>query len=112
MMEHYKLADNIDPSLKQQKQNEQNKLHEIIMKEVSKSMQEMFQQQHQCHHSDDDSDINQSHQMESMDNITVSECFNLSDLLQPPTKNKTQHFAPNSTVILEMQFGKSRLHKL
>jgi hypothetical protein len=41
----------------QQKQKEQNGLHEIIMKEVSKLMQEMFKQLHQHHHSDNDSDI-------------------------------------------------------
>jgi hypothetical protein len=44
----------------------------------------------------------------------MSECFNLSDLRQPPTKKtKTQHVAPISTAILEMQLvGKSRLHQL
>jgi hypothetical protein len=99
---------------KQQKQKEKNELHEMIMKEVQQSMQDMFKQLHQCHHLDDDSDIDESHQMESMDSITtLSECFNLSDLRQPPTpKTKTQHFAPVSTAILEMQLGKSRLHKL
>jgi hypothetical protein len=83
------------------------------MKEVQQSMQNMFKQLHQHHHSDDDSNMDESHKLESMDNITVSECFNLSDLHQPPTKKtKTQHFAPISTVILEMQLGKSRLHNL
>ena len=97
----------------QQKQKEQNELHEMIMKEVQKSMQDMFKQPHQRHHLDDDSDMDESHQLESMDNITVSECFNLSDLRQPPTKKtKTQHFAPISTAILETRLGKSRLHKL
>jgi hypothetical protein len=86
----------------QQKQKEQNELHEMIMKEVQKLMQDMFKQPHQCHHLDDDSNMDKSHQLESMDNITVSECFNLSDLRQPPTKKtKTQHFAPISTAILE-----------
>jgi anaerobic ribonucleoside-triphosphate reductase len=87
----------------QQKQKEQNELHQIIMKQVNKLMQEMFKQQHQHHHSDDDSNMDESHQLEStMDNITVSECFNLSDLHLPPTKKtKTQHFAPISTAILE-----------
>jgi hypothetical protein len=85
----------------------------MIMKEVQKSMQDMFKQPHQRHHLDDDSDMDESHQLESMDNITVSECYNLSDLCQPPTKKTTtQHFAPISTAILEMQLGKSRLHKL
>jgi hypothetical protein len=56
----------------QQKQKEQNKLHEMIMKEVQKSMQDMFKQPHQHHHSDDDSDMDESHQQESMDNITQS----------------------------------------
>ena len=93
----------------QQKQKEQNELHEMIMKEVQQSMQDMFKQLHQHHHSDDDSDMDESHQLESMDNITVSECFNLSDLRQPPTKKtKTQHFAPISTAILETRLGKSR----
>jgi hypothetical protein len=97
----------------QQKQKEQNELHEMIMKEVQQSMQDMFKQPHQCHHSDNDSYMDKSHQLESMDNITVSECFNLSDLRQPPTKKtKTQHFAPISTAILETRLGKSRLHKL
>jgi hypothetical protein len=86
----------------QQKQKEQNELHKMIMKKVQKLMQDMFKQLHQRHHSDDDSDMDESHQLESMDNITVSECFNLSDLHQPPTKKtKTQHFAPISTAILE-----------
>jgi hypothetical protein len=97
----------------QQKQKEQTKLHEIIMKDVSKLMQEMFKQLHQHHHLDDNSNINKSHQLESMDNITVSECFNLSDFCQPPTKKtKTQHFASISTAILEKQVSKSRSHKL
>jgi hypothetical protein len=97
----------------QQKQKEQNKLHEMIMKEVQQSMQNMFKELHQCHHLDDDSNMDKSHQVESMDNITVSECFILSDLRQPPTKKtKTQHFAPISTAILEMRLGKSRLHNL
>jgi hypothetical protein len=78
----------------QQKQKEQNELHEMIMKQVQQSMQDMFKQPHQCHHSDDDSDMDKSHQLESMDNITVSECFNLSDLHQPPTK-KSKTFCPN-----------------
>jgi hypothetical protein len=87
---------------KQQKQKEQNKIHEMIIKQVQQSMQDMFKQPHQRHHLDDDSDMDESHQLESMDNITVSECFNLSDLRQPPTKKtKTQHFAPISTAILE-----------
>jgi hypothetical protein len=97
----------------QQKQKEQNELHEMIMKQVQQSMQGMFKQPQQHHHLDNDSDIDESHQLESMDNITVSECFNLSDLRQPPTKKtKTQHFAPISTAILETRLGKSRLHKL
>jgi hypothetical protein len=97
----------------QQKQKEQNELHEMIMKQVQQSMQDMFKQPHQHHHSDDDSDMDKSHQLESMDNITVSECFNLSDLCQPPTKKtKTQHFAPITTAFLETRLGKSRLHKL
>jgi hypothetical protein len=41
----------------QQKKKEQNKLHEMIMKEVQQTMQTMFKQPHQHHHSDDDSNI-------------------------------------------------------
>jgi hypothetical protein len=80
----------------QQKQKEQNKLHEMIMKEVQQSMQDMFKQLHQRHHSDDDSDMDESHQQESMDNITVSECFNLSDLRQPATKRLRLNILPQS----------------
>jgi hypothetical protein len=66
-------------------------------------MQEMLKQLHQHHHLDDDSHIDESHQVESMDNIMVSECFNLSELCQPPKKRlKTQHFARISTAILEI----------
>jgi hypothetical protein len=66
------------------------------MREVSKSMQEIFKQLHQHHHLDDDSDIDESHQMESMDNITVSKCFNLSDLGQPPQKRLRLNILPQS----------------
>jgi hypothetical protein len=118
MKEAWKNVSPAEPSCQrckreQQKQKEQNELHEMIMSQVEQSMQNMFKQQDQCHHLDDDSDMDESHQLESMDNITMSECFNLSDLHQPPTKKtKTQHFAPISTVILGTQLGKSRLHKL
>jgi hypothetical protein len=54
----------------QQEQKEQNELHEMVMKEVQQSMQDMFKQPHQCHHLDNDSDMDESHQLESMDNIT------------------------------------------
>jgi hypothetical protein len=97
---------------KQQNQKDKNELHEIIMKEVQESMKDMFKQSHQHHHhhSDNNSDIN-DHQVESMENITVSECFNLSDLRQPLTKkNKTQHFALITTALLEMQLGKTSIH--
>jgi hypothetical protein len=83
------------------------------MKEVQQSMQDMLKQSYQHHYLDNDSDIDEAHQVESMQDIMVSECFNFSDLHQPPTKKtKTQHFAPISTVILEMQLGKNRIHKL
>jgi hypothetical protein len=96
----------------QQKKKDQNKLHEMIMKEVQQSMQTMFKQMHQHHHSNDNSDIDEAHHVEAMEDITVSECYNLSDLHQPPTKKtKTQHFAPITTAILGMHVGKSRLHK-
>jgi hypothetical protein len=68
----------------------------MIMKEVQQSMQDMFKQLHQCHHSDNDSDMDESHQLESMDNITVSECFNLSDLRQPATKRLRLNILPQS----------------
>ena len=70
---------------KQQKKKEQNELHEMIMKEVQHSMQTTFKQMHQHHHSDDDSNIDESHHVEAMEDITVSECYNLSDLRQPPS---------------------------
>jgi hypothetical protein len=90
-----------------------NELHKMIMKEAQQWMQTMFKQMHQQHRSDDDSDINESHHIEVMEDITVSECYNLSDLCQPPTKkNKTQHFAPNTTAVLGMHLGKSSIHKL
>jgi hypothetical protein len=57
--------------------------------------------------------MDESHQLESMDNITVGECVNLSDLCQPPTKKtKTQHFAPITTAVLGTHLGKSSIHKL
>jgi hypothetical protein len=59
-------------------------------------MQEMFKQLHQCHHSDDDSDMDESHQLESMDKIMMSECFNLSDFRQPPTKRLRLNVLPQS----------------
>ena len=98
---------------KQQKQKEKNELHKIIMKEVQQSMQTMFKQMHQQHHSDDDSNIDESHHVEVMEDIMVSECFNLSDLHQPPTKKtKTQHVAPITTAVLGTHLGKSSIHKL
>jgi hypothetical protein len=97
----------------QQKKKEQNELHEMIMKEVQQSMQTMFKQMQQHHHSDNNSDIDESHHVEAMEDIMVSECYNLSDLRQPPTKKtKTQHFAPITTAILGMHVGKSSIHKL
>jgi hypothetical protein len=48
----------------QQKQKEQNELHEMVMKQVQQLMQDMFKQPHQCHHLDNDSDIDKSHQLE------------------------------------------------
>jgi hypothetical protein len=80
----------------QQKQKEQNELHKMVMKEVQQLMQNMFKQLHQCHHLDNDSDMDESHQLESMDNITVRECFNLSDLYQPPTKRLRLNILPQS----------------
>jgi hypothetical protein len=83
------------------------------MKEVQQTMQTMFKQMHQHHHLDDDSDIDEAHHVEATEDITVSECYNLSDLCQPPTKKtKTQHFAPITTAILGTHVGKSSIHKL
>jgi hypothetical protein len=97
----------------QQKQKEKQELHEMIMKEVKQSMQDMFKQMHQHHHSDGDSNIDESHHVAAMEDIMVSECYNLSDLHQPPTKKtKTQHFAPITTASLGMHLGKSSIHKL
>jgi hypothetical protein len=97
----------------QQKKKEQNELHEMITKEVQQTMQNMFKQMHQHHRLDDDSDIDEVHHVEAMENIMVSECYNLSDLRQPPTKKtKTQHFAPITTAILGMHVGKSSIHKV
>jgi hypothetical protein len=85
----------------------------MIMKEVQQSMQTMFKQTHQQHRLDDNSNIDESHHVEAMENITVSECYNLSDLHQPPTKKtKTQHFAPIMTAVLGTHLGKSSIHKL
>jgi hypothetical protein len=98
---------------KQQKQKEQNELHEMIMKQVQQMMKDMFKQPHQHHRSDDNSDIDKAHHIEEMENIMVSECFNLSDLHQPPTKKtKTQDFAPITTALLEMHLGKSSRDKI
>jgi hypothetical protein len=83
------------------------------MKQVRQTMKDMFKQPHQHHCSDNDSNINEAHHIEEMENITVSECFNLSDLRQPPTKKtKTQHFAPITTALLETHLGKSSIRKL
>jgi hypothetical protein len=97
----------------QQNKKDKNELHEIIIKEIQQLIQTMFKQTHQHHHLDDDSDIDESHHVEVMKDITVSECFNLSDLHQPPTqKTKTQHFAPITTAVLGRHLGKSSIHKL
>jgi hypothetical protein len=37
----------------------------VVMKQVQQLMQDMLKQPHQCHHSDDDSNIDESHQVES-----------------------------------------------
>jgi hypothetical protein len=85
----------------------------MIMKEVQESVQAILKQSHKHHHLDDDSDMNEAHHLEAIEDIMVSECFNLSDMHQPPTKKtKTQHFAPITTVILGVHLGKSTIHKL
>jgi hypothetical protein len=65
---------------KQQKQKEKNELHEMIMKEVQPSIKDMFKQPQQHHCLDNNSDFDKPPQLESMEYLTVSECFNLSDL--------------------------------
>jgi hypothetical protein len=56
----------------------------------------MFKQLHQHHHSDNDADIDESHHAEVMEDITVSECFNLSDLHQHPLKRVRLNILPQS----------------
>jgi hypothetical protein len=118
MIEAWKNIPQAEPSCqkcerKQQKIKDQNELHVMIMKEVQQSMQTMFKQMHQHHHSDNNSNIDESHHVEAMEDITVSECYNLSDLHQPPTKKtKTQHFVPITTAVHGMHLGKSSIHKL
>jgi hypothetical protein len=56
-----------------------------IMKQVQQMMKDMFKQPNQHHRLDDDSNIDKAHHVEEMENITVSECFNLSDLCQLPS---------------------------
>jgi hypothetical protein len=59
----------------------------MIMKEVQQSMQTMlFKQMHQQHHLDDDSEINESHHVEAMENITVSEYYNCLICVNHPLK--------------------------
>jgi hypothetical protein len=43
-------------------------------------MKDMLKQLHQHHCSDDNSDIDESHQVVSMEDITVSDCFHWSHL--------------------------------
>jgi hypothetical protein len=70
------------------KSKKKNELHEMIMKEqVQETMQSIIRQSHKHHCSDDDSDMDEAHHLEVMEDITVSECFNLSDLCQPPKKD-------------------------
>jgi hypothetical protein len=84
----------------------------MVMEQVQEMMKDIFKQPHQHHHLDDNSDIDKAHHIEEMENIIVSESFNLSDFCQPPTKKtKTQHFAPITTALLEMHLGKSSIHK-
>jgi hypothetical protein len=83
------------------------------MKEVQQLVQSVLKQLHKHPHLDDDSNMDEAHHLEVMDDITVSECFTLSNLREPPTKKtKTQHFAPITTAILGMHLGKSSIHKL
>jgi hypothetical protein len=95
------------------KKRRMNFMSKMIMKEVQESMKDMFKQPHQHHHLDDDSDIHESHHVEAMENITVSECFNCLTCISHPIKRlKTQHFAPITTQLLEMHLGKSSIHIL
>ena len=49
---------------KQQQQKDKNELHEMIMKQVQQSRQDMLKQSHQHHHLDENSNIDESHQVE------------------------------------------------
>jgi hypothetical protein len=44
----------------------------MVMKQVQQLMQDKFKQLHQHHHFDNDSDMDESHQLEPMDNNKVS----------------------------------------
>jgi hypothetical protein len=86
--------------------SKKTKINFTIMKEVQQSMETMFKQAHQQHHLDDNSDLNECHHIEVMEDITLSECYNLCDLHQPPTKKtKTQHFAPITTAVPGLHLG-------
>jgi hypothetical protein len=63
----------------------------MIMKQVHWTMKDMLKQCHQHHHSNNNFNFDESHDVEEMENITVSECFNLSDLRQPSTKRLRLH---------------------
>jgi hypothetical protein len=62
------------------KSKKRKKIHEMIMKKVQESVQSILKQSHKHHHSGDHSHMDEAHHMEAMEDITVNECFNLSDL--------------------------------
>ena len=73
----------------QQQQQEKNELHEMVVHEIQQSMKDLFKTPHSTnrHESDDDTDMEDPHQDNSLNmaDVEVSECYNLSDLRQPPT---------------------------
>jgi hypothetical protein len=88
---------------------------------VQKCVTEAFQAQFAtyCHDNKLDSDNNdEQHQIESpleldLEDIKVSENYNLADLRQPQTKcAKTHHLCQITTAFIETQLGKSTLHKI
>ena len=78
----------------QQKKKDQNELHEMIMKEVQKSMQTMFKHMHQQHCLDNDSNIDESHHVEVMEDITVSEAIICLTCVNHPLKRLKLNILP------------------
>jgi hypothetical protein len=96
---------------KQCQDQDKKEFHTMIKKEVQKCVTEAFQAQFATYccdnklNSDDDDD--EQHQIESplkldLEDIKVSENYNLSDLRQPQTKcAKTHHLCPITTAFVD-----------